>query len=576
MKTKIFLLLFALLVTLFAGCASEKESGSSPIPETSSDLISSSCSLSGETDTASDDLVLAELGLSKTAEGGAAPESMRTEHSQNLYVKDFGAIGDGVTDDSMAVTAAIEALRTAGDGSILYFEPNKVYYFGEGSYALSLVGLRNVTVKGENTTILAKSIMGLCLLHANQNVVLNGFRFDYATKPYALAEVVEADLESGEMVIRTDRSLHITEEYRQPVGDYFGVVDREEGRYHIGIDAYRVLNAKEHLYKVACNDVFTGREERMRMLLEGDRFIIPMPHIGQVIEQAFTVLDNRDFTMRNCQVWSAAKFMFFLCGNEGIFRFSNVDILPSPQEEGIRFVGWRDGFHCKENRGRLIWENCSARYLYDDLFNISASMLQVERREARQILLYWPERGTPYAYAQPGDTISFFDTDTGKWIGTTILESVEVSGNAIAVTLKEELEGIRAGAGCKAIVDSLAAPDSRIQGGDFQGTFRFRSPLYVTDSRLHVTRMWLNAEPPLEGPIARNILFSHCDFTFDRNGQKFLHIDSGNRRWASAGDKAYCVRNILFRYCHIKRDCVDIGPAEEAGGLVRFEHCSEG
>lgn len=71
MKTKIFLLLFALLVTLFAGCASEKESGSSPIPETSSDLISSSGSLSGETDTASDDLVLAELGLSKTAEGGA-------------------------------------------------------------------------------------------------------------------------------------------------------------------------------------------------------------------------------------------------------------------------------------------------------------------------------------------------------------------------------------------------------------------------------------------------------------------------------------------------------------------------
>ena len=46
MKTKIFLLLFALLVTLFAGCASEKESGSSPIPETSSDLISSSGSLS--------------------------------------------------------------------------------------------------------------------------------------------------------------------------------------------------------------------------------------------------------------------------------------------------------------------------------------------------------------------------------------------------------------------------------------------------------------------------------------------------------------------------------------------------
>ena len=113
-----------------------------------------------------------------------------------------------------------------------------------------MVGLRNVTVKGENTTILAKSIMGLCLLHVNQNVVLDGFRFDYATKPYALAEVVEADLESGEMVIRTDRSLHITEEYRQPVGDYFGVVDREEGRYHIGIDAYRVLNAKEHLIRL--------------------------------------------------------------------------------------------------------------------------------------------------------------------------------------------------------------------------------------------------------------------------------------------------------------------------------------
>ena len=64
-----------------------------------------------------------------------------------VNVKDYGAVGDGVTDDSAAIKAAQGALT---DGSSLYF-PHGDYRFAQqhpaGEAAVSLSGLSNITVE---------------------------------------------------------------------------------------------------------------------------------------------------------------------------------------------------------------------------------------------------------------------------------------------------------------------------------------------------------------------------------------------------------------------------------------------
>lgn len=85
---------------------------------------------------------------------------VRTQHSKNtdvVSVKDFGAVGDGITDDSAAFNAAISALSTRGgsvyvptgnykvlnlniDVRTLDFHGNRIGFFGDGPALSVLIG----------------------------------------------------------------------------------------------------------------------------------------------------------------------------------------------------------------------------------------------------------------------------------------------------------------------------------------------------------------------------------------------------------------------------------------------------
>ena len=80
---------------------------------------------------------------------GAVTRTAQSKMREVVSVKDFGAVGDGVTDDTVAINTAVATLTS---NSMLFFPPGNYVYKG-GVNGMQLTGLSNVDVLADGTQI---------------------------------------------------------------------------------------------------------------------------------------------------------------------------------------------------------------------------------------------------------------------------------------------------------------------------------------------------------------------------------------------------------------------------------------
>lgn len=117
---------------------------------------------------------------------GATAGGIQMARESVVNVKDFGAVGDGVADDSTAVQNAINAANTAGGGLV---------FFPEGTYELNdsvLTMYSNITLQGEGHSSIIQGWLSITASGLSsvtwRNVRIKGYRFIWSNCTDVLLE----------------------------------------------------------------------------------------------------------------------------------------------------------------------------------------------------------------------------------------------------------------------------------------------------------------------------------------------------------------------------------------------------
>ncbi len=458
-------------------------------------------------------------------ETGHAAEEAGAKTAEVLSASDFGVVGDGVTDDGPAIG---EAMRAAvARQATLRFEAGKTYYIGTADNTASVFrspfainGASGVTVDGQGATFRMMPGISFFAFVGCENIRLENCVFDMAVTVYLVGRVESVD--------GTAVTFSVDEEPNLSYYDYTGV-NGFAIQYNEGVQArpHRFLRTMERTGERQVRATFQSAPG----YAPGDLVFLPNPGIGHVYREVIYVGGcSGALVFENVTIRQAPSFIMAIKGNDAEIYFENVDMMPDPDSgREIHMVSWRDGYHCKDNRQPIHWNECDVGVLFDDVFNISNTLGYVTSVTDENVFTavsyeFWLQGQLVSPGYCVGDVVDVYDLISGAFCGTgTVRRAVSNADGSATVTLEygETLSGVRTGY----VVANRAtgAPGSTITNSRFTGTFRFLRDLRVENCSFETLATWIMVEGSVEGPLPGNLDFVNC--TFDGS----IQIDALNR-----------------------------------------------
>ena len=462
-----------------------------------------------------------------------------------LYVKDFGAVGDGKTDDGAALFAAVTA--AAEQHATLKFEENKTYYVASVPNGrvtpFTLNGARDMTIDGMGSTILiAPSMRYINFSHCG-NIKMANLHFDYAVSVYLVGKVTA--VEDKKVTFELDQN---------PYSDHYNFtnVNGFSIMYNQGIqNRPHMFMGESHKIADKTIQVTYTSVPHYRV---GDVVFVPNPGVGHAAnEVCYVAGSEKPMLFENIGVHAASTFIWAVNGSTADVFFENVDLVPAENNQReIKMVSWRDGYHCKDNAAALHWNNCEADVLFDDVFNIANTLGTVTAVENDTSITVHSAEGGGYFYCYPGDTVDFYHLTDGTYHGSARIRAI--NNNADGTRTLHFYYGATTAdikTGCVVSNRDTGAPGSTITNCHFQGTFRFLRNLYVENTVFDNLQTWMMVEGSVEGPLPGNVDFVNCTF----NGSS-IQLDALNRntgkRMKEIGNQ---IKDIGFWGCTFNNRC---------------------
>ena len=431
-----------------------------------------------------------------------------------LNAADFGVKGDGKTDDGPAIGRAVVAAME--QQATLRFESGKTYYIGSTdrsagpfSSPFAMNGADGVTVDGGGSVFRFAPGINYFALTSNKDIRFCNMKLDLSVSPYLVGTVKAVN--GANVTYTTDMEPHQTYvDSRNSVNFSIKYNEGTQQRPHQFINTVQ---------KTASKEVKVEYQHENHGYSVGDKVFLPNPGVGNALSEIMYISANTGcMVFENIEVWAAPSFIANVRENDAEIYFENVDYVPGAENDReIKMVSWRDGYHVKDNRRPIHWNECDVDVLFDDVFNVSntlgyiTSVKNGNRFTVTQYELYTHGSFHPFS-CREGDVIDVFSSK-GVYAGEATIRRIIENPNGTMDLVLDYGESLRKmEEGWLVGNRDTCAPGSTITNSRFTGTFRFRREIRIENCVFDMLVTWIREDGSVEGPIPGNIDYINCTF----------------------------------------------------------------
>ena len=410
------------------------------------------------------------------------------------YAKDFGAVGDGVTDDREAILKGFHAATMSGKPAKFVLEEGKTYRVSERvdmTPFFYVYGVENFVFEGNGSTILFERPLNSSIYLRNcKNVKFKDVSFIYeeATTSHGIIREVNQNEGWFTMEIPPSASMPPPTDWVKAFGGSYGFGQVYDiGEKHLKFIPYDnyTIDGMEHLGERLVKVYCSALKSRSAYIDPGDGFVFK--YQWQTYDMS---IKGKDDTTAGINIFLSSDITIdgvILCGSNGLgvsvglcdgkITFRNYQMRT---QDGQLTASAADGIHYWRNRSTLLIENCELWNNIDDHVNTKGEFSTVTAisDDRKTVTVDYDQNW------RTGDEILFFHrVNTNTVFGNAYIKSVDnktLSGKQILELDREVPEEVKVGTEYKVYNNMAAGYGTCIRGSRF---IQSRRHAYISRSR---------------------------------------------------------------------------------------------
>jgi len=316
-----------------------------------------------------------------------------------VNVKDFGAKGDGVTDDTVAINAAIVAAQKMGAGAVVSL-PSGRYKTAQGKdKSIRIKGADELTFQGESDTTIVSGDLDepVFRIDDSRSVTVRKISIDHEPLGYTQGTITAVDIPNMTCEVSMDPGYPVPNNPSFKGSQVHPFVFPDKNYYQL-----------DRHWPNPSEMVKTG-ELTWRWKLQGPPNIENWPGkkffiYTETRSHSFVLSNLRDTTLEDINYWGGgANAGFYIRGLEGTTTFRRFVIGVPPGSN--RLYSCAGGGQVSGMRGKLLLDHCDFSKIDDDGIDILSNYTRIiEQKDKRTLLVQ--AKNSDY---RAGDRVELWD-----------------------------------------------------------------------------------------------------------------------------------------------------------------------
>ena len=340
-----------------------------------------------------------------------------------INVKDFGAKGDGATDDTAAINAAIVAAHKQGAGAVVSLPSGRYKTATGAEKSICITGADGLTFQGEGDTTIVSGDLDepVFRLLDSKRVTVRNLSIDHEPLGYTQGTITGVDIPNMTCEVSIDPGYPAPNDPRFKGSQVHPFVFPEKNYYQL------------NRYWPSPIEMAETGERTWRWKLNGPPNIDNWPGkrffiYTETRSHAFILSGLRDTTLEDINYWGGgANACFYIRGLEGTTTFRRFVIGVPPGS--TRLYSCAGGGQISGLRGRLLLDQCDFSKIDDDGIDILSNYTRIiEQRDRRTLVVQ--AKNSDY---REGDRVELWDWQHKKKRSDAIITTATPNAGATFV-----------------------------------------------------------------------------------------------------------------------------------------------